>query len=51
MAAGAGMQFATLRDAKTLGVMVLTARHLAMQLMAFDLAQLFSLDVEARIIV
>ncbi len=44
MAAGAGMQFATLRDAKTLGVMVLTARHLAMPLMAFGLAQLFGLD-------
>ena len=44
MAAGAGMQFATLRDAKTLGVMVLTMRHLAMPLMAFGLAQLFRLD-------
>ena len=44
MAAGAGMQFATLRDAKTLGVMVLTARHLAMPLMAFGVAQLFGLD-------
>jgi hypothetical protein len=44
MAAGAGMQFATLRDAKTLGVMVLTMRHLAMPLMAFGLAQLFGLD-------
>jgi predicted permease len=44
MAAGAGMQFATLRDAKTLGAMVLTARHLAMPLMALGLAQLFGLD-------
>ncbi len=44
MAAGAGMQFATLRDAKTLGVLVLTARHLAMPLMAFGLARTFGLD-------
>ena len=44
MAAGAGMQFATLRDAKTLGVMVLGARHLGMPLMAFGVAQLFRLD-------
>ena len=44
MAAGAGMQFATLRDAKTLGVMVLSARHLAMPLMAFGVARLFGLD-------
>ena len=44
MAAGAGMQFATLRDVKTLGVMVLSARHLALPLMAFGVAQLFGLD-------
>lgn len=44
MAAGAGMQVATLRDAKTLGLLVLTTRHLAMPLMAFGLAQLFRLD-------
>ncbi len=44
MAAGAGMHFASLRDAKTLGVLVLTVRHLAMPLMAFGLARLFGLD-------
>ncbi len=44
MAAGAGMQFGSLRDAKTLGVLVLTARHLAMPLMALGVAQLFRLD-------
>lgn len=44
MAAGAGMQFGSLRDAKTLGVLVLTVRHLAMPLIAFGLAMLFRLD-------
>jgi len=44
MAAGAGMQFGTLAAAKTLGVMVLSVKHLAMPLMAFGLALLFRLD-------
>ena len=44
MAAGAGMQFRSLQAAKTLGVLVLTIRHLAMPLMAFGLARLFGLD-------
>jgi len=44
MAAGAGMQFATLRDAKTLGLLVLTTRHLALPLMVCGLAQLLRLD-------
>jgi len=44
MAAGAGMQFGTLASAKTLGVMVLSVKHLGMPLMAFGLALLFRLD-------
>lgn len=44
MAAGAGMQFGTLASAKTLGMMVLSVKHLAMPLMAFGLALLFKLD-------
>ena len=44
MAAGAGMQFSSLKDAKLLGVLVLSARHLAMPLMALGLALLFRLD-------
>ena len=44
MAAGAGMQFGTLASAKTLGVMVLSVKHLGMPLMAFGLALLFKLD-------
>lgn len=44
MAAGAGMQFSSLRDAKSLGILVLTVRHLAMPLMALGLALLFQLD-------
>ncbi|MDP2415982.1 MAG: AEC family transporter [Hydrogenophaga sp.] len=44
MAAGAGMQLGTLASAKTLGVMVLSVKHLAMPLMAFGLALLFRLD-------
>jgi hypothetical protein len=44
MAAGAGMQLGTLATAKTLGVMVLAVKHLAMPLLAFGLAQLFRLD-------
>lgn len=44
MAAGAGMQFRSLQTAKTLGILVLTIKHLAMPLMAFGLARLFGLD-------
>ena len=44
MAAGAGMQFSSLKDAKTLGVLVLAVRHLAMPVMALGLALLFKLD-------
>jgi len=44
MAAGAGMQLGSLASAKTLGVMVLSIKHLAMPLMAFGLALLFGLD-------
>ena len=44
MAAGAGMQFSSLKDAKTLGVLVLAVRHLAMPVMALGLALLFQLD-------
>lgn len=44
MAAGAGMQFGSLTQAKTLGVLVLSIKHLAMPLMAFGLAQVFRLD-------
>ena len=44
MAAGAGMQFSSLKDAKTLGVLVLTVRHLAMPVMALGVALLFQLD-------
>ncbi|WP_372659215.1 AEC family transporter [Hydrogenophaga sp.] len=44
MAAGAGMQLGSLKDAKTLGVLVLAVKHLGMPLMAFGLALLFRLD-------
>lgn len=44
MAAGAGMQLGTLAAAKTLGVLVLAVKHVAMPLMAFGLALLFRLD-------
>ena len=44
MAAGAGMQLGSLQAAKTLGVLVLTVKHLAMPLMAFGLSRLFRLD-------
>ena len=44
MAAGAGMQFGMLANAKSLSVAVLAIKHLAMPLMAFGLAQLFRLD-------
>lgn len=43
MAAGAGMQLGTLHSAKTLGALVLAAKHLGMPLMAFGIAQLFRL--------
>jgi predicted permease len=44
MAAGAGMQFGSLAQAKTLGLLVLSLKHLAMPLMAWGLARLFHLD-------
>ena len=44
MAAGAGMQFSSLKDAKTLGILVLAARHIAMPTMALGVAMLFQLD-------
>ncbi len=44
MAAGAGMQFAQLANAKTLAVSVLAIRHFIAPLVAFALARLFRLD-------
>jgi malonate transporter and related proteins len=44
MAAGAGMQFATLAQAKVLAVSVLAIRHLLLPLVALVLARLFRLD-------
>lgn len=44
MAAGAGMQFATLAQAKTLGLALLAIRHLLTPLMAWGLANWFALD-------
>jgi len=44
MAAGAGMQLGSLQQAKTLGVAVLTVKHLGMPLMALAMAWLFRLD-------
>jgi malonate transporter len=44
MAAGAGMQFASMATAKALAVAVLSIKHLAMPVMAFGLARLFRLD-------
>ncbi len=44
MAAGAGMQLGSLAQAKTLGGLVLAAKHLGMPLMAYGLASLFRLD-------
>jgi malonate transporter and related proteins len=44
MAAGAGMQFRSLQAAKTLGLLMLSIKHLAMPLMAFGFARLFALD-------
>jgi predicted permease len=45
MAAGAGMQLATLTQAKTLGLALLIIRHLLTPLMAWGLAHWFALDV------
>ena len=44
MAAGAGMQFAHLSNAKTLAVAVLSIRHLMLPLVAFGLAKAFGLS-------
>ena len=44
MAAGAGMQLGSLKSAKTLGVAVLTVKHLGMPLMAWGIARLLGLD-------
>jgi malonate transporter len=44
MAAGAGMQFATLAQAKTLAVSLLAIRHLITPIMAWGLAKCFDLD-------
>ncbi len=43
MATGAGMQFASLARAKTLGVSLLAIRHLALPLTAFAVARLYGL--------
>lgn len=50
MAAGAGMQFASLANGKTLGVLVLSIKHLAMPLMAWALARLFQLDTTQTLV-
>ncbi|MEZ5707541.1 MAG: AEC family transporter [Burkholderiaceae bacterium] len=44
MAAGAGMQFGSLRSAKTLGVAVLSVKHLGLPLLALGTAMLYQLD-------
>jgi malonate transporter len=44
MAAGAGMQFGVLTQAKSLAVAVLAIRHFVLPLVALGLAQLFHLD-------
>lgn len=44
MAAGAGMQLGSLAQAKTLGILVLSIKHLAMPLMATGVALLFGLN-------
>ncbi len=44
MAAGAGMQFGSLAQAKALGTAVLGIKHLGMPLMALGLSRLFALD-------
>jgi malonate transporter len=44
MAAGAGMQFGSLRRAKTLAAALLTIRHFLLPLLAWGLSRLFRLD-------
>ena len=44
MAAGAGMQFASLRSAKTLGIAVLAVKHIGLPVLALGIAMLFHLD-------
>jgi malonate transporter len=44
MAAGAGMQFGSLANAKALAVSLLTIRHLILPLLAFGLSRLFGLS-------
>jgi len=44
MAAGAGMQFGTMAQAKTLSTLILCVKHLAMPVMALGMALLFRLD-------
>ncbi|MEX1168212.1 MAG: AEC family transporter [Hydrogenophaga sp.] len=44
MAAGAGMQFASLRAAKSLGIAVLAIKHLGLPVLALGIAMLFRLD-------
>ncbi len=50
MAAGAGMRLASLSQAKTLGILVLGVKHLAMPLMAWGLARLFQLDTTQTVV-
>jgi malonate transporter and related proteins len=51
MAAGAGMQFGSLANAKTLAVSLLAIRHLLLPLIAFGLARAFRLDpVQATVL-
>jgi len=45
MAAGAGMQFANLSQAKTLSVAVLSIRHLILPIIALGLSKLFNLSL------
>jgi malonate transporter and related proteins len=51
MAAGAGLQFASLAQAKTLGTAVLAIRHLVLPMVAWGLARLFGLtEVQTTIL-
>ena len=50
LAAGAGMQFGQLAQAKTLSICVLTIRHTLMPLAALGLARLFNLSVTQAVI-
>lgn len=50
MAAGAGMQFASLAQAKTLGVAVLTIKHLLLPLVALGLSRLLGLNPAQTVI-